>query len=73
VPAGSGIIASFLVDGHKRVVSLGTIDGGMALQMDRRSTTITGSGLHLSFGDCTMDTRVIASGQSLAEGATVGN
>ncbi len=70
VPAGSGIIASFLVDGHKRVVSLGTIDGGMALQMDRKTMTITGSGLHLSFGDCTMDTRVVASGQVMTAGSS---
>lgn len=71
VPADAGIIASFLVDGHKRVVSLGSIEGGLAVQMmaDRKTVTINGSELHVSFGGCTMDTGVAASGLIGAENA----
>ena len=66
VPAGSGVIATFFVGGEKRIVSLGTIESALAVQMtaDRKGMTATGSGLRVSFGGCTMDASVAASGQT---------
>lgn len=63
VPAGSGIVGTFTVGGKKRVVSLGTASKGMAVQTDGKDMTTTGSGLVLSFGGCTMEVSMTASGR----------
>jgi hypothetical protein len=56
IPAGSTFVASFVVDGQKRVVLQGTTVDGACIQTDgTRLTFTTGGDLRLPFGGATVE------------------
>jgi hypothetical protein len=60
IPNGTPFVASFTIEGKKRVVSQGTLAGAIQVAQDGTTLTLTGQGLRLPFGGCTVDRLTLA-------------